>query len=81
MNVKCWLTLLSLSLESTRFTTYIGARKDWCIINPMEFKLKERLSKTNARTIPKAVFGIIGVAISFWFVMFLKQFDQGKKKK
>ena len=63
------------------FTTYIGARKDWCIINPMEFRLKERLSKTNARIIPKAVFGIIGVALSFWFVMFLKQFDQEKKKK
>ena len=54
---------------------------DWCIINPMEFRLKERLSKTTARKIPKAVVGIIGVALSFWFVMFLKQFDQEKKKK
>jgi hypothetical protein len=47
----------------------------------MEIRLKERLSKIDARKIPKAVFGVIIVAVSFGFVMFLRQFDQDKKEK
>ena len=51
------------------------------MIDPMEIKMKERLSKIDARKIPKVVFGVIVVAASFAFVMFLRQFDQDKKEK
>jgi hypothetical protein len=47
----------------------------------MKTRLKERLFKIDARKIPKAVFGVIIIAVSFGFVMFLRQFDQDKKGK
>jgi len=47
----------------------------------MEIRLKERLPKIDARKIPKVVFGVIVVALSFGFVMFLRQFNQDKKEK
>lgn len=47
----------------------------------METRLKERLSKIDARKVPKAVFGVVVVAASFAFVMFLRQFDQNENEK
>jgi hypothetical protein len=79
--LDCCQGLIEFHFISSRPNFPFNNNKWRVFTSPFVNPEKERLSKTNARIIPKAVFGIIGVALSFWFVMFLKQFDQEKKKK